>query len=70
MIFPIILGYKNTNNQDKYIGNKQCPNCKKYAPFYACKNKKQLSIYFIPIVNFNKDRFVICGYCGQKYTIS
>lgn len=56
-------GAKDYFKKEKFLGTRECPNCKKVASFYLEKAKFKASVLWIPTVTLKTRYAIMCEKC-------
>jgi hypothetical protein len=60
----LIFGWGSSGAQDRgEVAPLRCPNCHNDVYMHAVKSKKELSLYFIPLVPYASDEYLSCPVC-------
>jgi Short C-terminal domain/zinc-ribbon family len=60
----LIFGWGSSGAQDRgEVAPLRCPNCHNDVYMHAVKSKKELSLYFIPLVPYASDEYLSCPIC-------
>jgi hypothetical protein len=49
---------------------RNCLQCLRQTPHLAVEERRQLSVFFIPVWRWNRQWFLVCGECGQAEPLS
>ena len=60
----LIFGWGSSGAQDQgEVAPLRCPNCHNDVYMHAVRSKKELSLYFIPLVPYASDEYLACPVC-------
>ena len=60
----LIFGWGSSGAEDRgEVAPLRCPNCHNLVYLHAVKSKKELSLYFIPLVPYASDEYLACPVC-------
>ena len=62
----LIFGWGRGEAQDRgEVAPLACPNCHNEVFLHEVESKKQVSLYFIPVVGYGSDEYLLCPICGH-----
>lgn len=65
----VIFGWGKRGKEIAYLGVNKCPNCKNYGHFALHELANQVRLYFVPVANFNKKYYMVCGVCDAAWEV-
>jgi uncharacterized protein YbaR (Trm112 family) len=66
----LIFGWGRGRAQDRgEVAPLACPNCHNEVFLHEVESKKQVSLYFIPVVGYGSDEYLLCPVCGHGLQI-
>lgn len=68
MIF--FYGWGTKADKKEVYNQNFCPTCNTVVPFHAVIQYDYFSLFFIPIIKWNKRYYMECPYCGNAHAIS
>jgi len=66
----IVYGYKTKLKVQKNLGVDICPNCGYSTEKVLAKEKRQFTVFYIPIFSQTLRKGLICPNCGMYKTLS
>lgn len=63
-------GWGTKADKKEVYDQKFCPTCNALVPFHGVIQYDYFSLFFIPIIKWNKRYYMECPYCGNAYSIS
>ncbi len=64
----VLFGNKNYYDPLGYIIMK-CPGCKKHCIFSVEQERKKLTLYFVPTLQYSKRQIITCSACRQSFQV-
>jgi zinc-ribbon family/Short C-terminal domain len=62
----VIFGWGRGSSKDKgEVAPLTCPNCHNTVFLHDVESKQQFSLYFVPVVKYGGDRYLLCPVCGR-----
>jgi zinc-ribbon family/Short C-terminal domain len=62
----LIFGWGRSKAKDRgEVAPLSCPNCHNTVFLHDIESKQQFSLYFVPVVKYGGDRYLLCPVCGQ-----
>jgi len=62
----LIFGWGRSKAKDRgEVAPLSCPNCHNTVFLHDVESKQQFSLYFVPVVKYGGDRYLLCPVCGQ-----
>ena len=62
----LIFGWGRGEAHDRgEVAPLACPNCHNEVFLHEVESKKQVSLYFIPVVGYGSDEYLLCPVCGH-----
>jgi hypothetical protein len=67
----VIFGFGPGKQEDLgEIAPSVCPNCHNQVFFHHVRSKKRFSLYFVPVVPYGTDDYLVCPICSRGLQIS
>ena len=67
----VIFGFGPGKQEDLgEIAPSLCPNCHNQVFFHHVRSKKRFSLYFVPVVPYGTDDYLVCPICSRGLQIS
>ena len=67
----VIFGFGPGKQEDLgEIAPSVCPNCHNQVLFHHVRSKKRFSLYFVPVVPYGTDDYLVCPICSRGLQIS
>lgn len=70
MSLPIIYGYGKKLKKIGCVGWDQCPHCKEFGTLMLSEHFKNVNVYFIPVIKWNKKNYLVCDKCDAAYELN
>ena len=65
----LLFGF-GTTQQDLGPGSvRTCPNCGNTTQWSRVRERKQFTVFFIPIARWGRRQFEVCGICGMAVEV-
>ena len=62
----LIFGWGKGKAKDRgEVAPLSCPNCHNTVFLHDVESKQQFSLYFVPVVKYGGDRYLLCPVCGR-----
>jgi len=62
----LIFGWGNGRAEDQgEVVPVRCPNCHNDVVLHEVRSKKQISLFFVPVVPYGTDEYLACPICGK-----
>lgn len=66
----LIFGWGNGRAEDQgEVVPTRCPNCHNDVVMHKIRSKKQISLFFVPVVPYGTDEYIVCPICGKGLQI-
>lgn len=67
----VIFGFGPGNQEDLgEVAPAVCPNCHNQVFFHHVRSKKSVRLYFVPVVPYGTDDYLVCPVCSRGLQIS
>jgi putative oligomerization/nucleic acid binding protein len=67
----VIFGFGPGNQEDMgAVAPAVCPNCRNQVFFHHVRSKKSVRLYFVPVVPYGTDDYLVCPVCSRGLQIS
>jgi hypothetical protein len=67
----VIFGFGPGKQEDLgEVAPSVCPNCHNQVFFHHVRSKKRFSLYFVPVVPYGTDDYLVCPICSRGLQIS
>ena len=67
----VIFGFGPGNSEDLgEVAPAVCPNCHNQVFFHHVRSKKSVRLYFVPVVPYGTDDYLVCPVCSRGLQIS
>jgi len=67
----VIFGFGPGKQEDLgEVAPSVCPNCHNQVLFHHVRSKKRFSLYFVPVVPYGTDDYLVCPICSRGLQIS
>jgi hypothetical protein len=67
----VIFGFGRGKGEDQgEVAPAVCPNCHNQVFFHHVRSKKSVSLYFVPVVPYGTDDYLVCPVCSRGLQIS
>jgi hypothetical protein len=67
----VIFGFGRGKQKDLgEIAPNVCPNCHNQVFFHHVRSKKSVRLYFVPVVPYGTDNYLVCPICSRALQIS
>lgn len=66
----LIFGWGNGRAEDRgEIVPVRCPNCHNDVVLHEIRSTKRISLYFVPVMPYGADEYLVCPICGRGLQI-
>jgi hypothetical protein len=67
----VIFGFGPGNQEDMgAVAPAMCPNCHNQVFFHHVRSKKSVRLYFVPVVPYGTDDYLVCPVCSRGLQVS
>ena len=67
----VIFGFGPGNQEDLgAVAPAVCPNCRNQVFFHHVRSKKSVRLYFVPVVPYGTDDYLVCPVCSRGLQVS
>jgi len=67
----VIFGFGRGSPEDLgEVAPGVCPNCHNQVYFHHVQSKKRVSLYFVPVVPYGTDHYLVCPVCSRGLGVS